>query len=82
MHAYSYNYNNKSKINLLNYYYYNTYELGNLVSGVTRLLLMPGQRLGKPPTHAAHIHMFIFIWTSVFFSKYVLIAILYARCLS
>jgi len=52
------------------------------LSGVTRLLLMPGQRLGKPPTHAAHIHMSIFIWTSVFFSKYVVLAILYARYLS
>ena len=48
-------------------------------SGVTRLLLMPGQRPGKPPTHAAYIHMAIFIWTSVFFSKYVELAILYAR---
>ena len=28
-----------------------------ILSGVTRLLLMPGQRAGKPPTHAAHIHM-------------------------
>ena len=37
-------------------------------SGVTRLLLMPGQ---ATYTHAAHIHMSIFIWTSVFFSKYV-----------
>ena len=47
-------------------------------SGVTRLLLMPGQRAGKPPTRAAHIHMSIFIWTSVIFSKYVVLAILHA----
>ena len=40
-----------------------------LNSGVTRLLLMPGQRAGKPPTYAALIHMSIFIWTSVFFFK-------------
>ena len=26
-------------------------------SGVTRLLLTPGQRPGKPPTHAAHVHL-------------------------
>ena len=52
------------------------------IGGVTRLLLMPGQRPGKPPTHAAHIHMSIFIWTSVFFSKYVVLAILYAKYLS
>ena len=51
-------------------------------SGVTRLLLMPGQRAGKPPTHAAHTHMSIFIWTSVFFSKYVVLAILYVKYLS
>ena len=47
-------------------------------SGITRLLLMPGQRPGKPPTHAAHIHMSIVIWTSIFFGKYVARAILYA----
>ena len=48
--------------------------------GVTRLLLMPGQRLAAHIPR--HIHMSIFIWTSVFFSKYVVLAILYARYLS
>jgi len=48
-------------------------------SGIARLLLMPGQRVGKPPTHAAHIHMSIFIWTLIFISKYVVLLILYAR---
>ena len=32
---------------------------------------MLGQRVGKPPTYATHILMSIFIWTSIFLSKYV-----------
>ena len=40
-----------------------------LLRGIARLLLMPGQRAGKLPAHAAHRHMPIFIWTSKFFSK-------------
>ena len=47
--------------------------------GIARLLLIPGQREGKSPTHVAHIHMTIFIKTTIFFSKYVVLLILHAR---
>ena len=39
-------------------------------SHITRFLLMPGQRPGKPPTHAAHIHMSIFMDINILFKIY------------